>query len=839
MRMGHEWVSALVLAGLAASGTGAAEPPDPADEVQSAWNEAVNGPLPRWRESGTPEAPAGQRLTPLRVELAQTTDAPSACAVDSPPEYAPTDGVLMRFNTAAWPAVVTDVVAALTGDPAHDEVAYVVVANATVQSQATTQFQAAGADMTKVKFIQKPTDSIWLRDYGPHFIWQGGARAVADSHYYPDRPLDNFIPTLVADDYFREPSYDINLYYSGGNFQPGPQRTGFVTGLINLDNPSLSNEFIAELYDTYQGIDTLHILPKLPGSVDGTGHIDMWFYLVDDDTVIISEFVPGSNQTAIDITNNAVPYMEALGFEVFRVPAKNIGAVHYTYTNAFRVNDRIFIPTYGEGSASFLPLDAEAIATWQTAAGPGVEIVGINSWSIIPAAGAIHCIVMQVPRHVDNVPSNCVTSPIGGETLIAGKKHTVTWAATDDQSLQTIEVHYSTDDGSNWEPVALALPGSRDSHAWTVPLLESETALVKVVANDGESNSTEAISPTPFTIATALQHVYDFSSGAGVDKSGWGHQTASWANLNGIRKPATLTALSAASYAKLAASDATGGDTDANRYISAVPAGTWETTHVFEFTIEEDPAKIVDIALLWEGYADQCVQMELYVWDYLASQWTDTHGRYGDNRSVDNFAGNIDEALSGHIRDQFDRYINPSGQMTLLQYADRPGQESFHDYISVTVSYEACAGVDADFDGWADACDNCPDTATTDQADDDNDTRGNVCDCAPSDASAFELPHEIVGLMLESKTQLLWDSAGPTYGSGTTYDVLRGAVHELSMGYGTDCLVSDWNAPEWEDTDTPGSGLAYYYLVRGGNNCGVGGYGTDSEGFERESDVCP
>ena len=53
-----------------------------------------------------------------------------------------------------------------------------------------------------------------------------------------------------------------------------------------------------ELYQTYQGIDTLHILPRLPGSVDGTGHIDMWFYLVDEDTVIISEFIPGSNATA-------------------------------------------------------------------------------------------------------------------------------------------------------------------------------------------------------------------------------------------------------------------------------------------------------------------------------------------------------------------------------------------------------------------------------------------------------------------------------------------------------------------------------------------------------------
>ena len=53
----------------------------------------------------------------------------------------------------------------------------------------------------------------------------------------------------------------------------------------------------------------------------------MWLYLVDEDSVIISEFKPGSNATAISITNNAVPYMQALGFQVHRTPAWNSGGV--------------------------------------------------------------------------------------------------------------------------------------------------------------------------------------------------------------------------------------------------------------------------------------------------------------------------------------------------------------------------------------------------------------------------------------------------------------------------------------------------------------------------------
>ena len=63
------------------------------------------------------------------------------------------------------------------------------------------------------------------------------------------------------------------------------------------------------------------------------------------------------------------------------------------------MNDRILIPSYGEGNPDYLDEDAEALAAWQAAAGPDVEIIPINSYSIIPQAGALHCIVKQVPRY--------------------------------------------------------------------------------------------------------------------------------------------------------------------------------------------------------------------------------------------------------------------------------------------------------------------------------------------------------------------------------------------------------------------------------------------------------
>ena len=37
----------------------------------------------------------------------------------------------------------------------------------------------------------------------------------------------------------------------------------------------------------------------------------------------------------------------------------------------------------------------------------------------------------------------------------------------------------------------------------------------------------------------------------------------------------------------------------------------------------------------------------------------------------------------------------------------------------------------------------------------------------------------------------------------------------------------------------PPSGEAFYYLIRATNVCGIGAYGTDSDGSERESGACP
>ena len=374
-----------------------------------------------------------------------------------------------------------------------------------------------------------------------------------------------------------------------------------------------------------------------------------------------------------------------------------------------------------------------------------------QGWDIIWAAGAFHCIVMQVPAYTEPEPAACMTSPGGGELVVPGTTHAVTWTAADDVGVESIDLYYSTDGGLTYDGTVVEGIPDDGRYAWPIPDEETDQAMVKVVAHDDDTNSAEAVSETAFTIMHAQQRVYDLSSGAGVDKWGWGYQTISWSfSLDGVRRPSDaateISSLVSGAYDKVAVSDATGGDTDPNRYRSPNPTSGRESTHIFEFKIEEDPDQIVDIGLLWEGYGDACLQMELYVWDDVEDQWCDGRGMCGENRFVDNFAGNRDARLSGHIRDNFDRYLDRNGRMTLLVYAERPTQRSMHDYVSVTVTWDNCPSMpnpdqsDVDADGIGDVCDNWPTTANNEQSNDDGDLLGNVCDCAPADGSAFDMP---------------------------------------------------------------------------------------------------
>jgi subtilisin family serine protease len=106
---------------------------------------------------------------------------------------------------------------------------------------------------------------------------------------------------------------------------------------------------------------------------------------------------------------------------------------------------------------------------------------------------------LRMIRADTQAPAVTVTSPDGGETLNDGSVHQITWTATDNVGVTSIDITYSIDNGGSWLPVATgeANDGTFD---WTVPDTPTTLALVRVVAHDAAANSGSDQSNANFTI---------------------------------------------------------------------------------------------------------------------------------------------------------------------------------------------------------------------------------------------------------------------------------------------------------------------------------------------------
>lgn len=108
-----------------------------------------------------------------------------------------------------------------------------------------------------------------------------------------------------------------------------------------------------------------------------------------------------------------------------------------------------------------------------------------------------------------------VTSPNGGEVWNVGDTHTVTWTSS---GLGTVDIHYSTNDGGAWRPIALGVTDN-GSYDWLVADTPSLDALVRVRAELGSASD---VSDATFTIASTAPVIYVDANATGAgDGSSW------------------------------------------------------------------------------------------------------------------------------------------------------------------------------------------------------------------------------------------------------------------------------------------------------------------------------
>jgi len=440
-------------------------------------------------------------------------------------EYDRMEGIMFAYEGgSSWTNIINQMVRDIT--TIGNAKAYVYVDSTSERNSATSSISSFGADMSKVEFIVKSTDSIWMRDYGPRYIYKGvhadgtgGVRAIVDHTYNRPRPNDNNVPADFANRQNQD-RHLIPLVHGGGNFHlesgtTSPLGYGHATRLINNENPGLSESQIIQHWRDYQNLETTLYTPY-PTSVDSTQHIDMWMIMIDDNTVMISEWVNEPTASWAITSNNAAASFVSRGFNVIRVPAVRSGGTHYTFTNAVICNDLVLIPTYTNGTAS--QFNDDALAAWQAAC-PDKTISQINCQALVTAAGVMHCIVMHVPENFNGESPTVYTTSYNTPTTVdPGDLELLTWMVDDDIGATTVDILLSTDGGASFPTtIASGLSASTGGYAWSVPDIGTNDGRIRIIASDADSNTGFDDNDAVLTITGTSPCPADFTGDGSLD----------------------------------------------------------------------------------------------------------------------------------------------------------------------------------------------------------------------------------------------------------------------------------------------------------------------------------
>jgi len=104
-------------------------------------------------------------------------------------------------------------------------------------------------------------------------------------------------------------------------------------------------------------------------------------------------------------------------------------------------------------------------------------------------------------------PTLAVTSPNGGESYFTTSTQSVTWNASDNVGVDSVNVDYSLNGaGGPWLPVQHGLPNT-GTVSWDLPSTPSDSAMIQVTAFDAALNHASDVSDAMFQIQQDLTGV--------------------------------------------------------------------------------------------------------------------------------------------------------------------------------------------------------------------------------------------------------------------------------------------------------------------------------------------
>jgi len=366
--------------------------------------------------------------------------------------------------------------------------------------------------MDSVEVVDAASNSIWIRDYGANTVYTeyNDGRVLVDWLYNRPRPDDDAIPDVLAAhmglDLYSTIESPGDLMNTGGNWMSDGYGTAFASELILEENgggtswwttfPDHTEEEIDQIVQAYHGVDTYVKMDVLP--YDGIHHIDMHMKLLDESTLLVSEYPTGvadGPQIEANLQYVLSNFTTKWGtpFDVVRIPSPpqygggypSQNGDYLTYSNATFVNNTILLPTYYE------QYDTTAIRIWEEAM-PGYNVVGIDCDSgndnIISLSGAIHCITHSVgvadPLMISHLPLPDTDDTDNAYAVTADLSHR--------SGLASVTLSWATSPDGPWTDVAMTEGIVEGGFAADIPAQAEGTTVHYYISAEANSGKTGA-----------------------------------------------------------------------------------------------------------------------------------------------------------------------------------------------------------------------------------------------------------------------------------------------------------------------------------------------------------
>jgi agmatine/peptidylarginine deiminase len=456
--------------------------------------------LPIWE---TPEEIAFRSIFQRKTFV---TDPPPTPPLRNVAEFEPCTGALIRYPLG----IPYNLIREMT----EDVIVHVIVSSS-FYSAAVSNFIANSVDTSRVEFIVAPNNSIWTRDYGPWFVFDGNGDLVILDHFYnrPQRPADNVIPSVLGGRW-GIPVVEHDLWHTGGNYMTEGHGLSYSSDLVWNENTIMTQAEIAQFMLDYYGVDTYNVLPDIDIDPEAIHHIDTWGKLLDEETILMKQIAAGREDYARVEANVAL--VQGLTnkygrpFKIVRVfcptiPSTDPEAVA-AYTNSLILNDKVLVPVFNR-----TPWDSLALEAYKQNM-PGYEVLSFTYSGWI-TDDALHCRVMGIAdRYMLRVDHNPVQSATSGAPAPVS-------VYIDDRSETGIDLaqtalHWRVAGAPAFEAVPLSPDAEADWYVADIPSHDPGTQVeYYVIAADNSGRVAARPRPAP---AAGAVHRFTFQAPTGT-----------------------------------------------------------------------------------------------------------------------------------------------------------------------------------------------------------------------------------------------------------------------------------------------------------------------------------